>query len=804
MTSARRLGALCAAAVMVLSAATAGVGAALTSGAAAPAANAASVDGCTVIDEPGAYEFTGDIATNESGPCIEIRASDVTLDGNGHFLSQTGPYPENTSTDGVYVNATDRSVTNVTVENMTVENWRLGVYYERTSGGTVSDVRSLGNLYGVRTLYAEGLTVADSEVRYNSLGVTDRQSENLTYRNNSAVENKWGYHFEDNSTGHTLVDNYAARNSKYAIYTNEVEEPANYAVENLTMGEGDARVAVDFEGGRSTALRPTENPPAAPGNLTDAGAHVELSMTKGGGTTLDAFTVRYAGGADVDESTLTLWQHDGGSWTEFDDPNDADPSANAVTAEGIVTSDVNDGSVVVAPLGEESNGVDPNASLDADPGEAAVNETVTLDASGSTAGGDATYEWDVDGDGTVDETTENATTTHAYAESGDYTATVTVVNGDREDAANATVTVTDADGDGDGGDGSDGSDGSDGGDSSDGGDDSDGGDGGNTGGGAPAPSGGAPPAPSDDSDDSDDEMTVDVESEDGKVTATVENGESGETVALDLSGHEVGTSAVAFENLSATLAEDADGNLSVDATEASPLSDDAAAAGYEPVTYLAVTSDLGDGALEDGAFSFALNGSAVDAENVTVQVYRDGGWRPVEANVSGTDGGAVVSVDTDGFSVFAVGVDRPAVGVAALDAAESNVEAGDEVTVQATLANDGAVDGTATVTLQVDGEARLDREVAVPANGSVVVTFGPQLEQTGERTIAVGDATANVTVEAAASETADDPTTTDDDETDETTDDAEEASTTGQPGFGLSAALVALVAAALVALRRRR
>ncbi|NHN47887.1 PKD domain-containing protein [Halostella sp. JP-L12] len=787
MTSARRLGALCAAAMLLLSATTAGVGGALAT--APPAANEGEIEGCTVIDEPGSYEFTGDVETNESGPCIEIRTSDVSIDGNGYFLSQTGPYPENSTTDGVYVNGTDRSLTNVTVENMTVENWRLGVYYERTSGGTVSDVRSLGNLYGVRTLYAEGLTVADSEARYNSLGFTDRRSENLTFRNNSAVENKWGYHFEGNSTGHALTDNYAAGNSKYSFYTNYVEEPANYAVENLTMGEGDARVSVDFEGGRSTAFRPTESPPAAPGNMTDAGAHVELSMTAGGGTSLDAFTVRYANATGVDESTLTLWQHDGASWTEFDDPNAADPAANAVTAEGIVTSDVNDGSVVVAPLGEESEGVDPNASLDADPAEAAVNETVTLDASGSTAGDDAAYEWDVDGDGSVDETTANATTTHAYAESGEYEATVTVVDDGREDAAATTVAVTDSDGGNDGSGGSDGSDGSDDGDT-----------GGSTGGVAPAPSGGSAPAPSDDGDD---EMTVDVESDDGGVTATVENGENGETIAVDLAEHGVNTSAVAFENLSTTLAADADGNLSVDATEASPLSDDAATDGYEPVSYLSITDDLGDGALENGTFSFSLNESRIDAdaEHVTVQVYRDGEWRSVETNVSETDGERTYSVDADGFSVFSVGIDRPAVGVTALDASESSVETGDEVTVQATLANDGAVEGTTTATLQVDGEARFDREVTVPANGTVVVTFSPQFEKSGERTLSVGDATATVTVEEreTATETTADATTTD-----EESGDAEEASTTGQPGFGLSAALVALVAAALVALRRRR
>jgi|GEM_PF-1062662 len=68
----------------------------------------------------------------------------------------------------------------------------------------------------------------------------------------------------------------------------------------------------------------------------------------------------------------------------------------------------------------------PNASLTA-PETAYVNESVTLNATGSTDdAGVAGYEWDFDGDGTIDANTTAATVSHAYGDTGTYDATVTV------------------------------------------------------------------------------------------------------------------------------------------------------------------------------------------------------------------------------------------------------------------------------------------------------------------------------------------------------------------------------------------
>lgn len=106
------------------------------------------------------------------------------------------------------------------------------------------------------------------------------------------------------------------------------------------------------------------------------------------------------------------------------------------------------GGLAVAPAALAVPGVPPTADIAANPNPADVGETVNFDASGSTedspiAGAPITsYEWDFDGDGTVDETTAAATTTHVYPAAGTFDATVTVVDADGDrDQDSVTVRV---------------------------------------------------------------------------------------------------------------------------------------------------------------------------------------------------------------------------------------------------------------------------------------------------------------------------------------------------------------------------
>ncbi|WP_254274300.1 PKD domain-containing protein [Haloarcula marina] len=85
---------------------------------------------------------------------------------------------------------------------------------------------------------------------------------------------------------------------------------------------------------------------------------------------------------------------------------------------------------------------DPTASLSA-PATVQAGTSATLDASNSTAPrGSATYEWDLNGDGTPENVTTTPTLTTTFGTVGNQTVSVTVVDGaNRTDTATATVTV---------------------------------------------------------------------------------------------------------------------------------------------------------------------------------------------------------------------------------------------------------------------------------------------------------------------------------------------------------------------------
>jgi hypothetical protein len=99
------------------------------------------IDACTTITEPGTYVLAADITADvDRVGCIEVEASDVTLDGNGHTI--TGGEGEN-EVIGVAINPRGPqagTLENVTVENLTMSGLRDGIRARQLDGGRIGDV----------------------------------------------------------------------------------------------------------------------------------------------------------------------------------------------------------------------------------------------------------------------------------------------------------------------------------------------------------------------------------------------------------------------------------------------------------------------------------------------------------------------------------------------------------------------------------------------------------------------------------------------------------------------------------------
>jgi parallel beta-helix repeat protein len=102
------------------------------------------IGGCTIIDQSGTYALTTDLTNiNESqlkgssyqadsDACIDIRASDVVIRGNGHRLDwDHTEYAVDQR--GVYVNGTQTHRENVTIRNLTVTDWPRGAWVQDAS-----------------------------------------------------------------------------------------------------------------------------------------------------------------------------------------------------------------------------------------------------------------------------------------------------------------------------------------------------------------------------------------------------------------------------------------------------------------------------------------------------------------------------------------------------------------------------------------------------------------------------------------------------------------------------------------------
>lgn len=218
-----------------------------------------ATDSEAVIDEPGTYVLGGDISGSED--CIEIQASDVTLDGQGHTITADSP-AENAV--GIAINGSDGGISNVGVSNVGLEGWNNSAIGPNThakkgsglwvTGGTdieITDVVAAGNEHAVDLTSSTGVSVTGAEiVDTGRHGVNAYNIGNSTIQQNTVTDSgSYGVRLYESSRNHVAdneVDTVFGRDGIQATTSSN-----NNTIEHNTVSNADSngiRIATGSNG----------------------------------------------------------------------------------------------------------------------------------------------------------------------------------------------------------------------------------------------------------------------------------------------------------------------------------------------------------------------------------------------------------------------------------------------------------------------------------------------------------------------------------------------------------------------------
>lgn len=153
--------------------------------AAAASSTQSTITECQTIDDSGEYTLNKNLTTDEE-TCLEIAASDVTLEGNEHTIERTDASSNDGNIVGVYVDEDEvDNPANITVQNLTTTGWDYGVRFEGVADSQIRNVTAEDNTqHGIDVRsFSENVTVADSVAIDNG----DRGIYFLSFTDESSV-----------------------------------------------------------------------------------------------------------------------------------------------------------------------------------------------------------------------------------------------------------------------------------------------------------------------------------------------------------------------------------------------------------------------------------------------------------------------------------------------------------------------------------------------------------------------------------------------------------------------------------------
>lgn len=183
----------------------------------AAAASAVPVTGPVVITAPGTYELANDIAGAGEVAGIEVRASDVVIEGNGHTLvgSSARDLP------GILVQGrTGVLADRVEIRNISLQDWQHGVHAIGVSGLVLDEVTARENRdHGLYLFAVTNATVRNCTAVANlgtGLVLSDVSHDNLVQAT-TASENEHNGMMLIASNRNRLLGNTVRDNGAYGI-----------------------------------------------------------------------------------------------------------------------------------------------------------------------------------------------------------------------------------------------------------------------------------------------------------------------------------------------------------------------------------------------------------------------------------------------------------------------------------------------------------------------------------------------------------------------------------------------------------
>ncbi|MDI6826304.1 MAG: right-handed parallel beta-helix repeat-containing protein, partial [Candidatus Aenigmarchaeota archaeon] len=135
--------------------------------------------------------------------CIEIVASNVTLDCQGHKIEGVGgPH----SSYGI-----DIGTSNVSIKNCTITRWSMGIYFNGSSGSKIEGNQLENNIYGIHLMYSSSNTIEGNQLENNIYGIRLEDSSSNTIEGNQLENNNYGIRLEDSSSN-TIEGNQLENN----------------------------------------------------------------------------------------------------------------------------------------------------------------------------------------------------------------------------------------------------------------------------------------------------------------------------------------------------------------------------------------------------------------------------------------------------------------------------------------------------------------------------------------------------------------------------------------------------------------